>query len=256
VIDVTKQRKRVGIYAIFKCGTEDCYVGQSIDIDGRWHRHIKSLINKHHHSIYLQRVFNKYGEDALSFQVLEVLHEEIDKHVLTIAEQKWMDLLKPRYNMCPAAASPLGFHHSAATRQKISKAKTGQPSFWRGKTPTEETRLKMSVAKKGKPSTFKGRCHTPESLARISTAKNGCVSPNKGKTCSEEAKLKQSLSMRGRPSPTKGIPHTQETKEKMRLSALKRYERPEEREKAVHAGKLGAASRWHNQISYEGAAMS
>lgn len=70
--------------------------------------------------------------------------------------------------------SYLGFKHSAETIQKIRLAQSGRkPSF--------ETRVKMSVAKKGKPSFFRGKRHSIESRIKLSlshTGKFGILSSN------------------------------------------------------------------------------
>jgi len=57
----------------------------------------------------------------------------------------------------------------------------------RSRNPSDETRQKMSVAKQGKPSWNKGLTHSPESIERMRAAK-------KGKKASAETKLKMSES--------------------------------------------------------------
>jgi len=37
-------------------------------------------------------------------------------------EQKYLDSIKPRYNISPTAGSPLGVKHTAETKAKLSKA--------------------------------------------------------------------------------------------------------------------------------------
>lgn len=76
--------------------------------------------------------------------------------------------------------------------------KTGELHHNFGKHWDEETRKKMSDAKKGKPSTFKGKRHTEESKQKNSDAHKGKIAWNKGlKTGpeSEEHKLKISESI-------------------------------------------------------------
>jgi len=61
-----------------------------------------------------------------------------------------------------------------------------------GKKMSEEARRKMSEAKKGKPSPFKGKTLSEEAKRKISESKKGQVPPNKGKAMTEEQKKKLS----------------------------------------------------------------
>jgi group I intron endonuclease len=208
----TKQKMRLsGVYAIWRQGTDECYVGQSSDIDNRWRLHLQDLVNKRHHSRYLQRVVDKHGTGCLRFEVLET--DLTDVASLLAAEQRWFDKLKPCYNSAPVAGSTLGLKFSEEGRANVSIAQRkrfedpmerakagngqrGKPSPWRGRTPSLETRAKQSAAKMGKPSAFKGCSHSAESLKKISAAKIGQPSPNKGRPRSLEANAKQSASMK------------------------------------------------------------
>ena len=58
---------------------------------------------------------------------------------------------------------------SEETRQRMSDAKKGKPSHWKGKHPSEETRKKMSIANKGKPSPWLGKHWHLENGHRIYT---------------------------------------------------------------------------------------
>src|SRR5271165_6619044 len=97
--------KICGIYIIRRTGTDECYVGQSVDIQHRWVGHQKSLSRGTHRSKWLERAFAKHGPEPFEVDVLEVV--ERDKSALTTAEQVWMDRLNPCYNTAPAAGSVL-----------------------------------------------------------------------------------------------------------------------------------------------------
>lgn len=60
-----------GIYKIIHTESGRYYIGSSINIEKRWWKHKNDLKNGDHHSIYLQRLWNKYGEDAFEFQIFE-----------------------------------------------------------------------------------------------------------------------------------------------------------------------------------------
>ena len=80
----------IGIYKSENKINGKCYVGQSIDIQNRWNIHKTHLKNNYHHNIYLQRAWNKYGEDNFKFEILELcLEDELDSK-----EIEWIDRLR------------------------------------------------------------------------------------------------------------------------------------------------------------------
>lgn len=99
------------------------YVGSSINLQRRWRDHLKLLRNNKHHSIKLQRHYNKYGESDLQFVVLEVCIYEF----LLIREQYYIDLYNPYFNILKIAGSQLGFKHSKKSKEKQRLAKIGKP---------------------------------------------------------------------------------------------------------------------------------
>ncbi|HEX5125660.1 MAG TPA: GIY-YIG nuclease family protein [Rhodocyclaceae bacterium] len=78
-----------GIYAIRRIGTNDCSIGYSGNIPRRWGEHRRKLRRNKHSNPYLQNAWNKYGEDAFEFIVLEECsHNEA---FLMLAEADWME---------------------------------------------------------------------------------------------------------------------------------------------------------------------
>src|SRR4051794_5001336 len=59
-----------GIYAIRCKPTGKVYVGSAARITKRWNDHRQSLASGKHHSVLLQRAWEKYGPDAFEFTVL------------------------------------------------------------------------------------------------------------------------------------------------------------------------------------------
>lgn len=84
----------VGIYRIRNKINNKCYYGSSKDIDKRWKEHIRNLINGKHHSILLQRSWDKYGADVFLFEIVEIC----DVELLLVIEQKYLDF-NPEYNI-------------------------------------------------------------------------------------------------------------------------------------------------------------
>ena len=117
------------VRGIYKIETSDnkCYVGSTErTFRHRWTGHLHYLRNNKHHSQYLQNVFNKYGEDNLTFSVLEVVENKDD---VIEREQYWIDLLQPVFNVLKVAGSTVGYQHTPEWRLKRSKKYREQMSF-------------------------------------------------------------------------------------------------------------------------------
>lgn len=83
-----------GIYKIINIETKDFYVGSSKNILKRWWKHKYELNKNIHHSIILQRAWNKYGSKSFKFEIIE----ECDPNILLIKEQVYLDD-NPTYNV-------------------------------------------------------------------------------------------------------------------------------------------------------------
>lgn len=162
-----------GIYQIRNLINSHIYIGSSCDLNLRQKDHFRHLRYGTHHNKYLQNAYNKYGEDQFVFEILEYC----DKNELIIREQWYIDSWNPEYNLCPTAASPLGFKHSDETKNLLRELKLGLPSFFKGKKHTTETKNRMS-----------------ENHANVSGDKN----PMFGKHLSNKSKEKLSKSRIGR----------------------------------------------------------
>ena len=64
-----------GIYCIENNINHKKYVGQSINIYNRWQKHLYELRNNIHNNDYLQKAWNKYGENNFSYSILEKCSE-------------------------------------------------------------------------------------------------------------------------------------------------------------------------------------
>ena len=120
------------IYCIENVVTGKKYVGSARrGLAYRKYFHLLQLRAGKHHSRYLQRSWNKHGEAAFKFYVLEKVGIAAEKERLLAREQHWMGALSvcdPRhgYNCSPTAGSNAGsaFYKSASFRAKQSaKAK-------------------------------------------------------------------------------------------------------------------------------------
>jgi len=112
-----------GIYQIDNRINGKCYIGSTVNIERRWADHLRLLRRGQHENQHLQYAFDKYGEGAFDFCILEGVH---DSSQLAKREQSYLDRLKPEYNICPTAGNCLGRPCSAETRRKLSLAAQGK----------------------------------------------------------------------------------------------------------------------------------
>lgn len=158
-----------GVYVIQNLRTSKRYVGSSRNIKKRFQQHRIQLDENRHHSVLLQRAWNKHGSENFIFT--KVLYCE--KNDLLMYEQAFMDRYLPEYNILKVAGSRLGA------------------------TASPETRLKHSEAAK-RTKNFYGKKHTPESIEKISAGRKGkCV----GIIFTEERKKNISMALRGKEVP-------------------------------------------------------
>lgn len=92
-----------GIYSISHLDSGRMYIGSSNNVKNRLRKHKESLLRGRHHSKYMQRVFDKYGEDAFKVKV-EVI---CDLQNLKMYEQLFIDGLCPVFNGSKSANSPV-----------------------------------------------------------------------------------------------------------------------------------------------------
>ena len=204
---------KTGVYKITNQANDKMYVGSAIDLMNRWYKH-KSQLNKNkHHSIKLQRAWNKYGVDNFKFEIIE----ECDKEKLIEIEQYYIDLYDSYcngYNSNPTARNMLGFKHSEESKIKMSESAKGKQlsdetkerlrSMNIGRKRSKEFRLKISKTHKGRKNTdetkkkmsesFKGRKLSTETRNKISKA-------NKGKVRSDASIINMRLAQSGRNNP-------------------------------------------------------
>jgi len=182
-----------GIYEIRNKLNRHKYIGSSVDIESRWEDHKRMLRGGCHYNIYLQRAWNKYGEENFEFKI--VAYTDPDKAIVLedFILQNYFDRFE--YNIAKSAVAPfLGREHTEEEKRKMSKAHSGENGYWFGKRRSEKTKQKMSKAHSGENNPFYGRNHSEETKRKISEA-------NSGKHRSEETKRKMSKSLSGKKNP-------------------------------------------------------
>ena len=182
-----------GIYKIVNSQNGKIYVGSSLDVERRWRKHKSALRAGRHRNPHLQNSWDLYGESAFSLSVLEQVSEDL---CLLEAEQRYIDTLKPDYNIATHATGGSG-PRSEETKQKISAAVKGDKHPFFGKTHSEETRKKISEANLGKAAWNKGTPLSKAHRAKLSESLSGSKHPQFGVERAKETKKKISASLTG-----------------------------------------------------------
>lgn len=139
-------KTNAGIYQIRNLATGDLYIGSTgIGFSARWAVHKRQLMSGQHHSIILQRAWNKYGSDSFAFEILLFC----DPEDCLLFEQMALDTIQPCYNVSLVAASPmLGRRHSDQSKQRISRSLSGN-QYAAGRKYTQKQKHEMSIATRG-----------------------------------------------------------------------------------------------------------
>lgn len=166
-----------GIYKITNVTNDQIYIGSTVNFNKRKREHFSSLNENKHCNKYLQRSFNKHGEENFKFEILEVIE---DKNKLIEREQHYLDTLKPQFNICKIAGSQLGYRHSIETKKHLSsirlqKSELDQLNIWNKglKLPPrlEIIKIKISQSLKG----IERKTFTIEHKQKISRARKGFI---------------------------------------------------------------------------------
>ncbi len=178
------------VYKITCLGNGKFYIGSTVSFRKRIAEHMRLLRRGTHHNMHLQRVYDKYGEDSLIKEVVEVVPMDGD---LRDVEQSWIN----RYdfaeliNVSHYATAPT---YTDEAKKKIANSKIGSLNPMFGKSWTETKRQQMKERMSGEGNHNYSKSMPEEVRAKISDA-------NKGRILSSETRAKMSLFHTGRPKP-------------------------------------------------------
>lgn len=126
-----------GIYVIRNRINEKMYIGQSHNILWRWTSHRSVLRSGRCPNRHLQFAWNKYGENAFDFSILELC----DIEDLDAREEYWikhLDTVNCGYNIRSGGSSSRGWKMSDEGRKHISDALKGKKKpEWMGQYISE-----------------------------------------------------------------------------------------------------------------------
>lgn len=174
----------VHIYQITNTVNGKIYVGKTNNLNRRWYEHRRAG-TRGGNCKYLNRAFNKHGNDAFEIQVLD--YTESDREASEL-EKLYIGLFQANnsakgYNLTKGGEGVAGLRWSQEARLKLSASQRGKaPSIqcltkaWAvntGKTCAQETRQRISESQKNKPRLY-ARCpRTLEWKRKIAEAQSG-----------------------------------------------------------------------------------
>src|SRR5216684_3447498 len=217
-----------GIYKITCTANKRIYIGSAVNLRERKRAHFSALRHNRHGNQHLQRAWNKYGEQAFTFEVLE----QVLPIALTAREQYWLNKLKPfdrkGFNIAREAGSTLGVEMSPETRAKISQANLGKKN-------TLEHNEKVRQANLGKKL-------SPEHRAKIGQAHLGSKRSLETRERIRQGNLNRSPEARAKAIEASrqanlGRKHTPEQIEKNRQAQLNRSPESNEKFSQVNLGR-------------------
>lgn len=158
-----------GIYQIVNTQNGHKYIGSSKDTYKRWQGHRQQLLRNKHHSPYLQRAWNLYGETSFIFEIIE----ECAICELITREQYYIDTIKPEYNISPTASSRQGVRMTIEAIARMAERLRGVKH-----TPEQNQRKSERQSQEGWREGFK---HTEETKKLIGKKGEGRIPTNEAR---------------------------------------------------------------------------
>lgn len=179
-----------GIYKIINIVNNKFYVGSAVNLQRRRSRHFSELRTGVHNNRHLQAAWNKYGEEAFIFVVVEEA-QPLD-NILEL-EDKWLKdhagkdycynigvtALAPMLGMTKTLSPTWGYKHTEEAKAKIGSSSKGRiPSketiekrrkSMRGRQVTSATRAKIRLKLTGEGNYWYGK-KRPDHGAKVSKA--------------------------------------------------------------------------------------
>lgn len=182
-----KAKPHTGIYAIVNRVNGRMYIGSAMRFSKRWKEHLRGLDSGKHHSRFLSRCWAKHGAENFEFKVLLYCSPEN----LLMYEQAFLDFYKPIYNTAKVAGSQIGYRHTEESRARMSASRAKDFSPFTGKNHTAETKEKISRAKTG----VKLGPYNAERIAKTAAS----MRQSKNALTEDEVRIIRRMNSEGRP---------------------------------------------------------
>ena len=167
------------IYLFHNLINNKCYVGKTVDVDRRYHEHIRGKNDS-----YLHRALLKYGVENFDFLILEHItcdnYEELNEKLneLEISYIKKYQSYEKGYNLTTGGEGAPGAKRSEHTRRLMAQSKKGD------KNPMKnvEFKLRMVESLKEYYRNYGSKPLSEEARKKISLANSGEKNGMYGKT--------------------------------------------------------------------------
>lgn len=218
------------IYKIINNKTNKFYIGSTLNPKVRKERHFNELKSNKHHSVYLQRAYNKYGGENFDFVIIKA-REFSSEEELRALEERYINFCwnsGKLYNVSKnGSGGDIVSYHPFLNKIK-EKQRIATKNRWDSKTDEEKQVYSEKLRGKGNPNF--GNKWTKEQREKASKEKKEYFKTHdnyiKGKTFEEvygierAAEIKQKLSVSfskrtGEKNSFYGKHHTEETKKKL-----------------------------------------
>jgi len=148
----TDLKFKSGIYQWINNINRKSYIGSSSNLKRRFLEYLNpNRLNREleRGESIIYKALLKYGYLSFEFRILEII--ELDTSLTTdeqslslkLLEQKYIDSIKPAYNILAIAGSNRGHKLSSETRAKMSLAKKGIKSHRKGSSHSTESKILM-----------------------------------------------------------------------------------------------------------------
>ena len=213
-----------GVYKITNKINGRIYIGSAKEFRRRYNQHRIGLIKKKHKNKFLQADFDKCGEDAFVFEVIEVVEGPQENRLLVEQSyiKKYYDDQDQCYNLSPYVnkrGAKCWSYNPEKTLEKFRATVKGRPmwtaeekiaiserlrghkvsevtrqklrSAMIGKKLSEETKRKIAESNKGKHRENLALTHK-KAIEAAAIARKGRPAWNKGRKCTEQEKKEMS----------------------------------------------------------------
>lgn len=177
-----------GIYSIENIINHKKYIGQSVNVEHRWYCHRSDLKNKKHDNDYLQKSWNKYGEENFQFRVLE----QCPRDMLNEKERYYIDLYNTMNRDYGYNLKSGGQDRNYVTDDIKKKISIANKKYY-DEHPEAKTQKANAAYKQwqnpdikakilGENNGMYGKTHSPEVREKISKAQKGRASKHRNTT--------------------------------------------------------------------------
>ena len=165
------------LYIIRNKVNDKFYLGSTNNYHKRKINHFSQLRCDKHHSIHLQRAYDKYGEDNFEFIIIETCFNHLER------EQELLDIINLRKDTYNISSDATGGNRKPRYKEENSNWRGGKTFCKCGTRINSNTKTCIKCQDKtGKNNPFYGKTHTKETKLKLSKQKMGKYKGNQQKS--------------------------------------------------------------------------